>query len=605
MKNLLFTLLLLCTAAALFSQNPPCEAALWPIDFENGVTTLTAIDSSGASVVSYTWSTGETTPEIGVTSEGEYCVTITFDNACSASACYTLSYQDCWSYASWWQNGNDYVVSAYGAPNYMEATYLWSNGSTASQFLTTEPGTYCVTVTRENGCTSTSCVTIPSLPACTTHIVEVGSASGVASLVAPDSIGSVSSYLWSTGETSPIIDAPANGEYCVTVTYNFGCSATDCYTVDNTNCNTYTLVQPLSNSFQVTAYTLPFATGATYLWSNGVTTSSFNTTELGEYCVTVTQYNGCTSTSCVSVTPNQINVYVHNADSITTPIIAQVYLIQFDTIAGTLTAVYSQQTDINGSGYTLFENVPPGKYLLKAAIVPGTAGFNENLPTYYPSELLWSDAQPIYITMGGWTTAVIQLILGNNPGGPGFIGGLVSEGANLTGHPAEAEFSGEGDPIAGASIILTLPDGTAVAAATTDATGAYSFPSLAYGTYVVTINIPGVTPVSTTITISPAQPGFSGINFDVTQNGAVLAAKEVDYEVFASVSPNPTNDVVQVSLKEPEGMLLLSNMQGQILLRQTVTGNQMRLSLASLPAGVYALTAGTSKGAQSTRIIKN
>jgi hypothetical protein len=583
-------------------------ASLWPTDYENGVTTLSAIDSSGASVLSYSWSTGATTSEIGVASEGQYCVTITFDNACTASACYTLSYEDCWSYASWWQNGNDYVVSAYGAPYYMEATYLWSNGSTASQFLTTEPGTYCVTVTRENGCTSTSCVVIPGIPpppACSVQIVPLGFENGTTTLAALDSVGTIVSYAWSNGANTPTIDISTDGVYCVTAIFADGCVATDCDTFPD-YCWSYASWTAVNeDEVVVSVIHSQDYLDATYAWNNGATTAQITVTELGYYSVTVTLENGCSSVASTYVThfPNSLDVYVFPSDSLSPGIIADVYLIQYDPETGSLSSSISQQTAPDGSGHAYFEHVPTGQYLVKAAIVPGTVGYAENLPTYYYAQLLWSDATYVFVSPNSWSQAYIPMIAGNNPGGPGFIGGLVSEGANITGH-SEAEFSASGAPIAGASIILTLPDGTAVAAATTDATGAYSFPSLAYGTYVVTINIPGITPVSTTITISPAQPGFSGINFGVTENGAVLAAKEVDYEVFASVSPNPTSDVVQVSLKESEGILLISNMQGQILLRQTVTATQMRLSLASLPAGAYTLTASTSKGAQSTRIIK-
>ncbi|MBL7783142.1 MAG: T9SS type A sorting domain-containing protein, partial [Saprospiraceae bacterium] len=153
-------------------------------------------------------------------------------------------------------------------------------------------------------------------------------------------------------------------------------------------------------------------------------------------------------------------------------------------------------------------------------------------------------------------------------------------------------------------IILTLLDGTGVAAATTDASGAYNFPSLAYGTYVVTINIPGVTPVSTTITLSPTQPGFTGINFDVTQNGATLAAQEAGYEPFAKVSPNPTSDMLTVNLKEAEGQMLVTNMHGQVMQTLKVTANQMQVSLGALPAGTYFLSARTNKGSQSVRVVK-
>lgn len=610
MKNLLFTLLLACFAGTLFAQNPPCMAFVWPIDYDNGVTTLSAVDSSGSSVASYIWSNGATTPTIDVAAEGEYCVTITFESGCTASSCYTLNNSDCWSYATYWPTATAYSVSAYGAPYYLGATYQWSNGVTASSFVTTVPGEYCVTITRENGCTSTSCVTIPNVNPpqtnCYVQITRTGYDNGTTTLAVIDSFSTnTATYEWSTGETTSTIEANGEGVFCVTATFPDGCIATACDTLSNSNCDVY--VSAGNTPTGVVAYAIhyPSYLDATYLWSNGATTSQITATISGQYCVTVTSENGCTAVDCVTVEiNNEVNIYVQNVDSLTNGINAYVYLIEYDAATGILSSPLSAPTTVNGSGHAQFQDVPPGQYLVKAAVIPGTVGYTENLPTYYGDVLLWSDATYLNVPLTGWSTAVIHLIQGDNPGGPGFIGGFVSEGANLTGHNTEAEFSGEGDPISGASIILTLPDGTAVAHATTNAAGEYSFPSLPYGTYVVTINIIGIDPVSTTVTLSPAQPGFSGINFDVNQNGAVLAAEEVGYEAFTSVAPNPAHDVIRVTLKKAEGMLLLTNAQGQIVQRQAVNGSQMQLSIAALPPGTYFLTAATSKGSKSVRIIK-
>lgn len=607
MKKLLLTFLGLYTSVLLFGQNPPCMANIWPANYENGVTTIAAIDSASSPVSSFEWSTGATTPTIDVTTDGMYCVTITFANGCEATACDSVQNNDCWSYASVWPTAIGFYVSAYGAPSYLDATYLWSNGVTSSSFTTVESGTYCVTVTRENGCTSTACVEVVNTnpPSCVANVEPIGFDNGTTTLAAADSsFAPGSTYLWSNGATTPTIDVTSQGVYCVTITYANGCVATDCDTLLYDECWSYASAWPTSAGLYISTYGFPSYLDATYLWSNGETTSGFNTNIEGTYCVTVTRENGCTATACVDAffPETGFTAWVITGDSSGFIPIAQVYLIEYDSIAGTLSAVHTQQT--NSSGAAEFTDLAPGQYLVKAAIVPGTVGFTDYLPTYLTSALLWSDAQVITVYPFSTGGAYIYLIPGNNPGGPGFIGGLISEGANLTGGHTQAEFSGEGDPVAGASIILTLPDGTAVAAATTNAAGTYSFPSLAYGTYVVTINIPGITPVSTTVVLSPAQPGFSGINFNVTQNGATLSSKDVDFEAFAKVSPNPVRDILQVELTDADGDLLLTNMQGQLMQKVSVNATQMRLSLASLPEGVYLLTVRTANGSQSTRIVK-
>ncbi|MCC6283456.1 MAG: T9SS type A sorting domain-containing protein [Saprospiraceae bacterium] len=605
MKKLLFTFLGLCISVFLFAQNPPCMASVWPTNYDNGATTLSAIDSSSAGISSYLWSTGATTPTIDVTADGLYCVTITYADGCVATACDSLVTSNCWSYASVWPTAGGYYVSAYGFPYYLDATYLWSNGVTSSGFTTTESGTYCVTVTRENGCTSTACVTVNApAPSCSASVTPIDYENGVTTLSAVDSVYSpVSSFLWSTGATSSTIDVTSQGVYCVTITYANGCVASACDTLLYDDCWSYASAWPAGTGLYVSASGAPDYLDATYEWSNGETSSAFSTVVEGTYCVTVTRENGCTSTACVEAffPSTSFTVWVAHPDSNSNPIIADVYLIKYDSIAGTLQLAYTQQTSFSGAA--VFPNITPGSYLIKAAIVAGTVGYTDYLPTYGNSALLWSDANHYNVYTYSAYGSYIYLIPGNNPGGPGFIGGLVSEGANLTGQD-QTEFNGEGDPVAGASVVITLPDGTAVAATTTNASGAYSFPSLAYGTYIVTINILGVTPVSTTVTLSPAQPGFSGINFNVTENGATLSAKDVDFEAFAKVSPNPVRDVLQVDLRDSEGELLLTNMQGQIVQKVAVSATQMRLSLASLPEGVYMLTARTTKGSQSTRIVK-
>ncbi len=106
-------------------------------------------------------------------------------------------------------------------------------------------------------------------------------------------------YLWSTGETTQDISVVNSGSYFVTATNANGTSA-------------------VSNSIQVTVLPAPNAAisfsgasaicdgasvtlnsnlAASYVWSNAATTASIVVTTPGDYSVTVTYTNGCTSTS--------------------------------------------------------------------------------------------------------------------------------------------------------------------------------------------------------------------------------------------------------------------------------------------------------------------
>jgi hypothetical protein len=287
---------------------------------------------------------------------------------------------------------------------------------------------------------------------------------------------------------------------------------------------------------------------------------------------------------------------------------AEVFVIQYDTAqGGILTGIDTLLTDAFGN--LLIEDLPDGPYLLKAALLPGSPLYENYLPTYYVGSLLWSGATPIQpLSTPDWADdcAVphfwLYLIPGQNPGGPGFIGGLISEGANFTGG-GDTEKLGDGDPFPGASVVLTLLDGTPVAAAVTDANGAYSFPNLAWGTYTLTLDIPGLAPVSVTVTIGPNQPSLTNVNFKVDENSVALPTQEVDLENLVKIFPNPTRDVLTVELPA-SAELTLSNTQGQTILRTFENSPQRRLSLRDLPGGIYFLIVRMASGSQVLKVVK-
>ena len=131
-------------------------------------------------------------------------------------------------------------------------------------------------------------------------------------------------------------------------------------------------------------------------------------------------------------------------------------MIEYDTIdGGTLTLVDTTSignSPAGGISY-FFDNVPAGSYLVKAALSENSIGYENYLPTYHGDVLFWDDATYVDVPYD-FFSADIHLIPGENPGGPGFIGGLVIEGANFTGFADTRD--GEGDPIANVQVIFCL-----------------------------------------------------------------------------------------------------------------------------------------------------
>ena len=114
------------------------------------------------------------------------------------------------------------------------SSYLWSTGATTQCISVTTGGTYSVTVTNANGCTS-SCsktvtgYTLPQISITSTNVSCFGACNGTANAIVSPT-GSYS-YVWSNGSTTANITGLCPNTYCVTVTSANGCSATQCVTI--------------------------------------------------------------------------------------------------------------------------------------------------------------------------------------------------------------------------------------------------------------------------------------------------------------------------------------------------------------------------------------
>ncbi len=126
--------------------------------------------------------------------------------------------------------------------------------------------------------------------------------------------GATPAYAWSTGDSTQSILPQSSGLYCVTVSYPWGCVATDCIDVvlDSAFCFAYIVTTDNGDG----TYNLAAVAGSgippfQYLWSTGETTSSITNVEEGTYCVTVYDATGCEYATCVIVDDNPFcEVYI-------------------------------------------------------------------------------------------------------------------------------------------------------------------------------------------------------------------------------------------------------------------------------------------------------
>ncbi len=259
------------------------------------------------------WSTGATTANITGLSAGTYTVTVTntttsCTNTCQAIVGSTVTPPTVTCAKT--DNSNCATPNGTATATATGVTYLWSNGGTTSTITGLSNATYTVTVTSTTtGCTNTCSAivaTTTTLPTATcTPMDNTNCATPNGSAMVTTNANQI---LWSTGATTANITGLSAGTYTVTVT-NTTTSCTNtcqaivgstvtpptvtCAKTDNSNCAT-----PNGTATAT-------ATGVTYLWSNGGTTSMITGLSNATYTVTVTSTTtGCTATCSAMVASN-------------------------------------------------------------------------------------------------------------------------------------------------------------------------------------------------------------------------------------------------------------------------------------------------------------
>jgi hypothetical protein len=187
------------------------------------------------------------------------------------------------------------------------STYLWSSGATTQTIIVSVSGTYFVTVTNANGCSSSDTINVNFNAG---PIVDLGNdITQCGGTVTLDAGNPGSTYLWNTNATTQTITVNTSGSYSVTVTNSSGCTGTDFV---NVTINPLPTVNGSATTTTVCLNDAAVALTGTPVggtWSGtGVTGSSFNPTTagVGSHTATYTYTDslGCTNTASVVFTVN-------------------------------------------------------------------------------------------------------------------------------------------------------------------------------------------------------------------------------------------------------------------------------------------------------------
>lgn len=284
----------------------------------------TADASGGVPPYTYAWSNGSTASTASALSAGNYMVTITDANMDNAIASVTINEPQVLSSsvdpADVLCNGdNSGAAVANPTGGTTPYSYSWSNGANTKTISNLTAGSYQVTITDANNCTTTRMATISQPDALEIEVTgtdESAPMSGDGTAMVSASGGtSPYEYLWSNGQSTRSISDLEPGTYSVTVSDGNGCMEIGMFTVQSLECSLQATISANNPScFGASdGSAAVMVSGAlepvSYLWSNGQTTSEAINLTAGVYDVTVTDAGECETIVAVMIDdPQEIEV---------------------------------------------------------------------------------------------------------------------------------------------------------------------------------------------------------------------------------------------------------------------------------------------------------
>ena len=377
-----------CTATAseIITQN--IVAPTLAITNLSGTTTLncttTTINLSASGGLSYSWSNGSaivsTSATYSTTTPGTYTVTTIGANGCSASASITIS-QDISTPSIALSNTNGTLLNCSITSTTLTASgansYSWSNGSsivgTTASINVTTPGTYTVTGTGTNGCTSTATQVITQDLSAPTASISSSVANNTLTCTTTSILLTASgngSYNWGQAGTSlgtgGTLNITTPGTYTLTVTATNGCTATSSVVITQNIQNPTATISNNPNTNTLTCSTTSIALtangGGTYSWSNGAsvvgTSANLSVSATGTYTVTVTSANGCTNTAATTILQDIVAPIAGITNNANTTVLTCSQTSISLTATGGVSYSWSNGTSVVGSSANLSVTTP-------------------------------------------------------------------------------------------------------------------------------------------------------------------------------------------------------------------------------------------------------
>lgn len=589
--------------------------------------------SSSVVGTSYLWSNGNTTQGFTASVGGDYSVAVTDANGCTGESPLISVVVNPLPVPTVITGGSTTFCTGDSVALSSSITgtdYLWSSGSMDNSFFASESGNYSVSVTDSNGCVGESdTLTVVANPLPSPTVM----ADGAISLCVGDSVSLSSSiigieYLWSNGLTSSSITASGNETYFVSVTDANGCTGISPGLTLTEN----PLPSPTVIAIDGTEICAGDSTalsssiiGASYLWSNGLTTQSISASLGGDYSVSVTDANGCTGeSSVVTVLVNQLpaptivivgetSFCVGGSVLLESSIVGSDYLWSNNALSESVVISESGSfsvtvTDANGcSGESNVVSIVAHPLPTPTIDTDGGIGFCSGDSLVLSASIIGAE----YLWSNGDTSSIIAV------SEIGSYSVAVTDANGCEGTSPAIDIVEYTQPTVDAGNAVTVSGGNptvigGIPTALGNSPFSYSW-TPAVGLDSSNIANPTALPQSTTVytVVVTDANGCSSIDSITVSVELVTGTVESSGQTGILVYPNPTNDLLTITGSKVENgdyLLELKNVLGQtIFSKRLYVSNQLILhqfSLVSLSSGTYFMTIESGEFRTVTKVEK-
>ncbi len=538
--------------------------------------------TGGTPPYTYLWSNGDTTQFTDSLCAGIYSVTVTdnigstqTDNAdiFEPSELFT-SFTDSTSILCYGDNNGSITVTPSGGTS--GYNYLWDGGSTPIDSIATglSAGTYNITVTDNNGCTSVNSITIaePELLILNINTFSNATCGGTDGMATVTVTGGTPpyDYLWNDplATTDSTVTNLGFGNYMVHVSDINGCNDSLSVYIDIQSGGTISVdyvnnVLCYGDNNGVIAVTISSGTpDFTFYWSTNDTliTSSYSDTlahlDAGNYSVTVIDANGCMIDASVTIT-GPISPIIISVNSIfnATNGVCNGY-IDANVIGGTPPFVYSWNT---GENTGIIDNLCDGSYYLSVIDSNGcqidTSFIIENI---YVNQTTFVDTLNITID-----TCIFNVLL-----------------------PVDSAYIHSFNLIGLDSVMLNWVFWQAGDSITLNVSLSLS----TIGSNLVYLEI---------VCNSKSNRALNIYKFYGVFNTDDLNIPKLENSIGAIIYPNPTTNKITITAKNINRIEVL-DIHG----RQVYTGKNNEIDLSQEPQGIYIIKITTDKQTITEKIIK-